>query len=141
MNDMNDIYLYLVLSGVLTLLLWTPYIIARLFVWGPLTFLKNYPKNFPIEKPQQPLWAERAQRAHLNMVETMPAFIAVVIGSINLVDGSPSSITTITSWCIVFFWARVTHAVVYILGVPYLRTPVYLLSWLSILMIAAHVIL
>ncbi len=137
---MNEIYMYLVLSGVLTLLLWTPYIVARLFVWGPLTFLKNYPENYPRVAPQQPLWAERAQRAHLNMVETMPAFIAVVIGASFLADGSPASITTIASWCAVFFWARVVHAVVYILGAPYLRTPVYLVSWASILAIAVHVL-
>ncbi len=138
---MHDIYLYLVLSGVLTLLLWTPYIVARLYVWGPLTFLSNYPENFPIEAPQQPLWAERAQRAHLNMVETMPAFIAVVIGSSYLVSSSTQSVAAIASWCAVFFWARVAHAIVYILGVPYLRTPVYLVSWFSILAISASAIL
>jgi len=138
---MNDIYLYLTLSGVLTLLLWTPYIVARLFVWGPLTFINNYPKNFPLEKPQQPLWAERAQRAHLNMVETMPAFIAVVIGSSYLVADTASSIAAIASWCAIFFWARVAHAGVYILGIPYLRTPVYLVSWFSILAISAQALL
>ncbi len=137
---MTDIYYYLLLSGVLTLLLWTPYIVARLFVWGPLTFLNNYPKDFPKDAPEQPLWAERAQRAHLNMVETMPAFIAVVLGAAFLVNESSQSVAGIASWCAVFFWARVAHAVVYILGVPYLRTPVYLVSWFSILAIAASAI-
>lgn len=135
---MNEIYLYLALSGVLTLLLWTPYIVARLFVWGPITFLNNYPEGFPIKQPQQPLWAERAQRAHLNMVETMPAFIAVVLGSSNLVT---TGVETIASWCAIFFWARVAHAVVYILGIPYLRTPVYLVSWFAILAIASSALL
>lgn len=134
---MNNIYLYLVLSGVLTLLLWTPYIVARLFVWGPFTFLNNYPKDFPKESLEQPLWAERAQRAHLNMVETMPAFTAVVIGSAYLVSSASQEVAAIASWCAVFFWARVAHAVIYILGVPFLRTPVYLISWFSILAIAA----
>jgi uncharacterized MAPEG superfamily protein len=138
---MNDIYLYLALSGVLTLLLWTPYIVARLFVWGPLTFLSNYPEGFPMESPKQPMWAERAQRAHLNMVETMPAFIAVVIGSSYLISDSGANVAAIASWCAVFFWARVAHAVVYILGIPYLRTPVYLVSWFSILAISATALL
>lgn len=138
---MNDIYLYLLLSGVLTLLLWTPYIVARLFVWGPFTFLNNYPQDFPKEKPEQPLWAERAQRAHLNMVETMPAFIAVVIGASFLVNEANQSLAAIASWCAVFFWARVAHAVVYILGIPFLRTPVYLISWFSILVIAANAVM
>lgn len=137
---MNDIYLYLTLSGALTLLLWTPYIVARLFVWGLPTFLNNYPSMFPQEAPKQPLWAERAQRAHLNMVETMPAFIAVIIGASHIANGAEATLATITSWAAIFFWARVSHAVVYILGVPYLRTPVYLVSWFSILAIASTII-
>jgi len=137
---MNDIYLALVLTGVLTLLQWLPYIVARLFVWGPMAFIKNYPENFPIDQPQQPLWAERAQRAHLNMVETMPAFIAVALGSAFLANGSTEALNFIASWCTIFVWARVAYALVYILGVPYLRTPVYLASWFSILAIASSVL-
>lgn len=138
---MNTIYLYLALSGVLTLLLWTPYIVARLFIWGPLTFLNNYPDDFPKKIPEQPLWAERAQRAHLNMVETMPAFISVVIGSTFLLNEMTQDVATIATWCAIFFWARVAHAIIYILGIPFLRTPVYLISWFSILAIAASAIL
>jgi len=138
---MSTIYFYLILSGALTLLLWTPYIVARLFVWGPLTFINNYSDEFPKEIPEQPLWAERAQRAHLNMVETMPAFIAVVLGASALVNGANQSVLAIAYWCAVFFWARVAHAVVYIVGVPFLRTPIYLVSWFAILAIAASAIL
>jgi len=134
---MQNIYFYLALSGVLTLLLWTPYIVARLFNWGIGTFLNNYPKNFPQEEPPQPLWAARAQRAHLNMVETMPAFVAVVIGALQLGEGNTAVVATIASWSAIFFWSRVVHAAVYIIGVPYLRTPVYLVSWFAILMIAS----
>ncbi len=136
---METAYFYLVLSGALTVLLWTPYIVARLFVWGPLTFLHNYPAGFPVEQPAPPLWAERCQRAHLNMVETMPAFIAVVLGAGALAGDSAGAV--IGLWAQVFFFARLTHAVVYGLGVPVLRTPVYLVSWLAILMIAAQPLL
>lgn len=69
---METAYIYLALSGMLTLLLWTPYILARVFVWGLPTFLNNYPEGFPAQAPEPPLWAQRAQRAHLNMVETLP---------------------------------------------------------------------
>lgn len=138
---MADIYFYLTLSGILTLLLWTPYILARVFVWGLPTFLNNYPDKFPIEKPQQPLWAERAQRAHLNMVETMPAFIASVIGAAYFAAGNEATIASIASWSAIFFWARVGYSAVYIMGIPFVRTPVYLVSWLSILAIGSTVIL
>ena len=76
---MTEAYFYLALSGALTALLWTPYTVARLFTWGLGSFLKNYTGDFPQEAPEHPLWAARAQRAHLNMVEKMPAFIAAVV--------------------------------------------------------------
>ena len=135
---METAYLYLTLSGVLTVLLWTPYILARLFVWGPVAFLHNYPEGFPARQPQPPIWAERCHRAHLNMVETMPAFIAVVLAAALLETGSGAAVA---EWAAVFFYARVLHAIVYIAGVPYLRTPVYLVSWAAILMIGAEVLL
>jgi uncharacterized MAPEG superfamily protein len=129
---MEQAYIYLAASGVLTVLLWTPYIVARLFVWGLPTFLNNYPEGFPAKAPEPPLWAQRAERAHLNMVETMPAFIAVVVAAGML---GVAGAATVSMWAGVFFYARVVHASVYILAVPFLRTPVYLVSWAAILMI------
>lgn len=132
---MESAYLYLGLSGLLTILLWTPYILARVFVWGLPTFLNNYPEGFPAKQPDAPLWAQRAQRAHLNMVETMPAFIAVVVAAGQLLSGNYDSVVL---WSQVFFYARIAHAIVYIVGVPYLRTPVYLVSWFAVLAIGVQ---
>ena len=133
---MDSAYFFLGLSGVLTLLLWTPYILARLVVWGLPVFLHNYPEGFPAKQPDPPLWAQRAHRAHLNMVETLPAFAAVVIAAGHLApDAADGSIAT---WSSVFFLARMAHAGIYILGVPYLRTPSYLVSWAAILAIAVQ---
>lgn len=136
---MQTAYYYLALSGILTLLLWTPYILARVFVWGLPTFLNNYPDNFPEEQPTVPLWAARAQRAHLNMVETMPAFIAVVVAAGFIAPQTAH--VDIALWAQIFFLARIAHAVVYIAGIPFLRTPIYLLSWASILVIGANTLL
>ena len=63
---MTEAYFYLALSGALTALLWTPYIVARLFTWGLGSFLENYTHDFPREAPAQPLWAARAQRSILS---------------------------------------------------------------------------
>lgn len=128
---MEQIYFYLLLSGVLTLLLWTPYIAARMVIWGIPTFLSNYPEDFPRQEPEVPLWVARAHRAHLNMVETLPAFIAVAVASAALV--TPPAYDDIAKMAGLFFYARIAHALVYILGIPYLRTPAYLVSWGSIL--------
>lgn len=135
---MENAYIYLALSGMLTLLLWTPYILARLFLWGLPTFLNNYPEGFPATSPEPPLWAQRAQRAHLNMVETMPAFIAVIVAATWLVGDAQGAL--IGGLAQLFFFARVAHAGVYILGIPYLRTPVYLLSWGAVLAIGYTVL-
>ncbi|MAI61058.1 MAG: hypothetical protein CBB87_01050 [Micavibrio sp. TMED27] len=133
---------YLALSGVLTILLWTPYILGRLFLWGLPAFLSNYPNNnYPAEQPEPPVWMQRAQRAHLNMVETMPAFIAVVIAAVFILQGNVEAGATVGMWAQIFFLARLAHPIVFILGIPYLRTPVYLVSWLAILMIGATTLL
>jgi uncharacterized MAPEG superfamily protein len=133
---METAYTYLALSGMLAVLLWTPYILARVFVWGLPTFLNNYPDGFPAKSPEPPLWAQRAHRAHLNMVETLPALAAVVFAAAMLsTQGEGETIGTLVK---VFFFARIGHAVVYTLGIPYLRTPVYLVSWACILAIGYH---
>lgn len=135
---MKPTLFYLAASGMLCVLLWTPYILNRLFVWGLPAFISNYPNNrFPAEAPEIPVWAQRAQRTHLNMVETLPAFIAVVLAA-HLSDSVPSDIVNLGA--ATFFWARIFHAAVYIFGIPYLRTPIYLVSWAAILVIGAQVV-
>ena len=134
---MNSTLYYLAASGMLCILLWVPYILNRVFVWGIPAFASNYPsKKFPADRPPIPVWAERAQRTHLNMVETLPAFAAVVLAAY-LTDANNG---IVAMWAAIFFWARIFHASVYILGVPYLRTPIYLVSWAAVLMIGAQVI-
>ncbi|MDF1723533.1 MAG: MAPEG family protein [Alcanivorax sp.] len=129
---MEGVYFYLTLSGLLTIFLWFPYIIARLFAWGLPGLLHSYPEN----APELPAWAQRSQRAHLNMVETLPALLAVIIPALALAPSTLSN--TLACWMQVFFYARVTHAVVFTLAIPYLRTPTYLVSWIAIVMIAVH---
>ena len=122
---MNEAAFYLALSAGLMLLQWTPYIVNRLFNWGLLAFIHNYPEGFPATEQEPPLWAQRAKRAHLNMVETFPAFaVAVLLASSTSLNGP-----LVASCAAVFFYARLAYALVYSFGIPYLRTPVYLVSW------------
>ncbi|WP_394392079.1 MAPEG family protein [Shewanella woodyi] len=132
---MQTAYYYLALCGILTIFLWTPYILSRMITWGLPQFLNSYPK----EIPPQPDWAKRSQRVHLNMVETMPAFIAVVVAAGFLATNE--GINQVALWSQVFFYARIAHAILYSFAVPYLRTPSYLVSWYAILMIGAQSIL
>ena len=133
---METAFTYVALSAVLCVLLWAPYIAARAFVvWGLPAFLRNYPDGYPTTAPAQPPWAERAQRAHLNLVETLPAFVGAVVAASFLAEGVVAQ-ASVASWAAIFFWARLAHAVVYTAGIPYLRTPIYLVSWAAILAIA-----
>ncbi len=132
---METAYTYLALSAILSVLLWTPYVLSRAITWGIPHFLNGYPEGFPASIPEQPLWAARSQRAHLNLVETLPAFFGVVVAGGVL---APDATLTIATWAMVFFYARVAHAVVYTLGIPYVRTPAYLVSWAAILVIGSQ---
>ena len=134
---MEQAYHFLALSGVFTVLMWVPYILSRLVVWGPKDFLSNYPAGYPTNEPEPPLWAQRAKRAHLNMVETMPAFVAVVVAALMLPERVDAD--TVGTWAAVFYYARVMHYIIYTLGIPYLRTPSYLVSWVAILAIGMQV--
>ena len=132
---------YMALSGILTVLLWIPYILARIFVWGLPTFLNNYPEGYPTTQPTPPLWAQRAQAAHENMVETMPAFIAVLVAALLMLQDSGEAIAIVGMWTQVFFFSRIVYTAVFIIGIPYLRTPTYLVSWFAILMIGTSILI
>ncbi len=134
---METAYYYLALSGVLTILLWLPYILGRLYVVGLIGLFHGYPDGKPPTEKALPLWAERSKRAHYNMVETMPAFIAVVVAAGFLSRGDAEAAASIACWAQLFFYARIAHAIVYTFGTPFLRTPVYLVSWFAVLAIAA----
>jgi uncharacterized MAPEG superfamily protein len=69
-------------------------------------------------------WVERAVRAHANLVENLPPFVALVL--VAHVTGRADETTALGAS--VFFWARVAHAAAYTAGVVYVRTAVFLVS-------------
>ncbi len=110
---MNTELLYLTLVTVFTAVLWVPYILNRFSVWG-LSDTVGYPTN---PKPQSS-WAVRLLKAHANAVENLVIFAALVL--IAQSAGISNSVTA--SACIVYFWARVVHAIAYTAAIPWLRT-------------------
>lgn len=104
---------YLVLVTAFTGLLWIPYILDRMLVRG-LADTVGYPEN---PKPQS-LWAQRLQRAHGNAVENLVVFGVLVLAA----HAMGISNSVIATAAMVYFWARVVHAIVYALGIPWLRT-------------------
>ena len=66
-------------------------------------------------------FALRAQRAHVNLLESLVLCAIVVL--VAHATGRFSDLTALGAQ--LFFWGRVAHAVVYLAGVPWVRT----LAW------------
>lgn len=104
---------YLTWVTALTGLLWVPYILDRIAVWG-LSDAVGYPAH---PKPQS-AWADRMMKAHSNAVENLVVFAALVLAA--HAAGITNSVTATA--CVVYFWARVVHLLAYTFAVPWIRT-------------------
>jgi uncharacterized MAPEG superfamily protein len=76
-------------------------------------------------------WAGRAARAHHNMLESLVLFTALVL--IAVIAGKTNSTTLLGAQ--LFFWARLVYAVVYLAGVPWVRTAVWCVSVIGLALI------
>jgi len=115
---------YLAYTAMLTGSLWLPYVTAQSLTNGLLR-----PVNYqdPTQRPL-PLWGKRADRAHLNAVESFAPFAALVL--LVHVTGKANAATAFCA--VAFFWLRLTHAVVYLLAIPYLRTLLFTLGYFAL---------
>ena len=77
-------------------------------------------------------WAGRARRAHLNMLENLLLFSALVL--IAAVAGKANATTAMGA--MIFFWARLAYAVIYLIGIPWLRTLAWFVGVIGMAMIA-----
>lgn len=115
---------YLAFTALLTASLWIPYVACQVMTNGFLA-----PANYTDPTPRPlPLWGKRADRALMNGVEVLGGFAALVI--VAHLAGKANSMTAL--WAAVFFWARAAHAVVYWLGIPYVRTVVFTAGYVAI---------
>jgi uncharacterized MAPEG superfamily protein len=86
--------------------------------------------------PPATSWAGRAERAHRNMLENLGLFAILV-----LVTDITSHNNAMTGLGVqVFFWARVAYAVIYVIGLPWLRTGVWTISVVGLIMIFLQLI-
>jgi len=81
-------------------------------------------------------FAGRARRAHLNMIENMVLFTALVL--VTAVAGKANAMTAMGA--LIFFWARLIYAAIYLLGIPWLRTLAWAVSVIGMVMIAVQLI-
>src|SRR5207237_8247020 len=113
----------LTLTVILTGLMWVPYILNRVQVRGLSGSMANPSRG---DKPQAD-WANRMMFAHDNAVENLIIFAPLVL-ILSQIDYS-------TKWtvmaCMVYFWARVAHLIVYTLGLPVFRTLAFTCGFLA----------
>ncbi len=76
-------------------------------------------------------WAGRAQRAHRNMLESLVLFAVLVL--VTEITNKNSVMTGLGAQ--LFLWARVAYAVIYVIGVPWLRTLVWGISAVGLIVI------
>lgn len=81
-------------------------------------------------------WAGRAARAHHNMLESLVLFAALVL--VAVAAGKTNATTLLGAQ--LFFWARVAYAAVYLAGIPWLRTGVWLVSVIGLALIFLQVV-
>jgi uncharacterized MAPEG superfamily protein len=76
-------------------------------------------------------WAGRAERAHRNMLQSLVLFTALVL--VAQVTGKLDATTALGAH--LFFWARLAYAAVYLIGLPWIRTGVWTVSVLGLVLI------
>jgi len=76
-------------------------------------------------------WAGRAQRAHLNLLESLAIFAIIVL----VANAAGRANATTALGAQLFFWGRVAYAIVYLIGLPWVRTLVWAVSVAGILLV------
>jgi len=85
--------------------------------------------------PEATGWVGRARRAHLNMLESLVLFAALAL--VVVVAQRANATTALGAQ--IFFWGRLGYALVYLAGIPWLRTMVWLVSMIGLVMMLSQV--
>lgn len=86
--------------------------------------------------PELTGWVGRMQRAHRNMLENLVLFAALVL--VAVVAGKTNATTAMGAQ--VFFWARLVYVFVYGAGIPWLRTGVWTVSVVGMVMVFSQLV-
>ena len=81
-------------------------------------------------------WGGRAIRAHRNMLENIALFAPLVV--VAVIAGKTNDMTLLGAQ--IFVWARLAYAVVYVAGIIWLRTLVWFVSAVGLILIFAQLV-
>ncbi|MBG0811254.1 MAPEG family protein [Methylosinus sp. H3A] len=120
-NALSPELYWTVLTAGLASVLWIPYILQRILQLGPIEAFRDPLHDVATKAP----WAQRAKSAHTNMIENLLVF-AVLALTIQIVGGGTAATA---SAALLFFASRAAHYAVYTLGLPWVRTPMFLIGF------------
>ena len=125
---------YLLLVALLTGVLWIPVVIGYALSRGA-----PKPADYKVA-PTSPLphWVNRANRAHINAVENIAPFAAVVLLANSV--GVSTPVTAISA--AVYFYARAAHALIHISGFGLFkaRTVAFTVAWVAFMTFAVELL-
>ena len=131
-----DLWILLCLA-LLTEILTLPPLVARGSVPGGIRWI--FHNRDTVLEGVAP-WGGRAVRAHDNLADNLAMYAAVI--GIAHISGATSGATAMAG--IVLLVSRVLHAMIYIAGIPYLRTAVFAVGQFAMLVyvwqIVSHVL-
>ncbi len=116
----SELY-WLTLTALMTALFWVPYILNRIAVQGMVAAM-SYPTA---DTPEQTGWAARAMKAHYNAAENLVVFAPLVL-TLHVL-GLSTALTA--SAAAIYFFARLVHYLVYLAGIPVVRTLAFAVGW------------
>jgi uncharacterized MAPEG superfamily protein len=111
---------WLILTILMTSLFWIPYIINRMLELGIFNALWD---RFGLTDTNQD-WARRMMQAHDNAIENLILFAPLVI----LIQITATNSSATATACMVYFFARLTHYIVFTFALPLLRVVSFLVG-------------
>jgi uncharacterized MAPEG superfamily protein len=132
-SHLSSELLYTALTAVFTGLIWVPIVINRLGEIGVWSALKN-PKPDTRARAD---WAHRADHAHRNAIENLVVFapLAIIVHVLGI--STPATAAA----ALVFFVSRVAHAIIYIMGIPLLRTIAFAIGFFCQMILAWRILM
>ena len=121
---MTDLH-WLAATCIFTGLSWLPYIFNRITGMGLKDALGN---PSPDDKPLA-AWAARAKAAHINSIENLVLFAPLLL----IVHAMGLSGATTLLLAQVYFFARVAHYIIYVMGIPVVRTLTFTVGFIATL--------
>lgn len=131
MKTTSELYSLTVISAA-TALMWVPYVTARMTTFGVTRAIGVPGADYPVDAP----WADRARRAHLNAIENLAVFAPLVL--VGAIIGLSTWVTMLAAQ--VYVVARLAHYVIYVAGIPVLRTIAFLAGACATLALAAEIL-